>query len=103
MSRPGGNVTGVVFVSGTIGAKRLELLRQLVPKATSIAMVLNPNTPETEAERNDVQGAAQAMGRQVNFFDVRNAGDIESAFTTLTSRRTEAVLIGTGPFTYNYR
>jgi putative tryptophan/tyrosine transport system substrate-binding protein len=103
MSRPGGNVTGVVFISGTIGAKRLELLRQLVPKANAIAMILNPNTPETEAERNDVKAAAQAMGRQVNFFDVRSADEIETAFATLTSRRTDAALMGTGPFMFNHR
>jgi putative ABC transport system substrate-binding protein len=103
MSRPGGNVTGVVFISGTLGAKRLELLRQFVPKANSIAMVVFPNTPETEAERNDVQAAAQAMGRQVSFLDVRSADDIETAFATLTSRRTDAVLVGTGPFMFNNR
>ena len=46
LNRPGGNVTGVVFFSSTLGAKRLELLRQLVPKATTIAVLVNPNTPE---------------------------------------------------------
>jgi putative ABC transport system substrate-binding protein len=51
MSRPGGNITGVVFITGTLGAKRLELLRDFVPKATKIAMLVYPGTPETEAER----------------------------------------------------
>ena len=103
LSRLGGNVTGVVFIAGTLGAKRLGLLRQFVPKATTIAMLVNPSTPETEAERKDVQVAAQAIGRQVNFLDVRNAGDIEKAFATLASRGTDALLIGTGPFTFNNR
>jgi ABC-type uncharacterized transport system substrate-binding protein len=60
--RPGGNVSGVSFFSAVLGAKRLELLRQMVPSATIIGMLVNPNTPETEAERKDVQAAAQAIG-----------------------------------------
>jgi len=55
LNRPGGNVTGVSFLAGALGTKRLELLRQLVPKAATIAMLVNPNTAETEAERADVQ------------------------------------------------
>jgi putative ABC transport system substrate-binding protein len=64
LNKPGGNVTGVVFFASTLGAKRLELLRQLVPKATTIAMLVKPNTPETEAERRDVLTAAKAAGTQ---------------------------------------
>ena len=56
LNRPGGNVTGVHFFAGVLGAKRLELLRQLAPKATTIAMLVHPNTPNTEAERSDVRG-----------------------------------------------
>ena len=56
LNRPGGNVTGVSFLSGVLGTKRLELLRQFVPKATSIAVLVNPNSPETEAERKEVIG-----------------------------------------------
>ena len=62
LNRPGGNVTGVVFLQGDLGGKRLELLRELMPKATTIAMLMNPNTTETEAERRDLQLAAQAIG-----------------------------------------
>src|SRR5450631_3162176 len=51
LNRPGGNVTGVVFFTGVLGAQRLELLRQLVPKATTIAVLVNPNSPSNEAER----------------------------------------------------
>ena len=103
MSRPGGNVTGAVFVTGILGAKRLELLRQLVPKAVKIAMLTYPGTPETEAERTDVQAAAQRIGRQIYFFEVRNASDIETAFGTLVSRQTDALMIATGPFMANNR
>jgi putative ABC transport system substrate-binding protein len=60
LNRPGANVTGVSFFGGVLGAKRLELLRQLVPRATTIGVLMNPNRPDTEAERRDVQAAALA-------------------------------------------
>ena len=86
LNRPGGNVTGVIFFGGVLGAKRLELLRQLVPKATTIAMLVNPNTPDTEAERRDVQAAAQAIGQQLIILDVSSERDIETAFATFVQR-----------------
>ncbi len=101
LNRPGGNVTGVVFIAGTLGAKRLELLRQFIPTATTIAMLIYPNSSETEAERRDVQAAAQAMGQTVTFLDIGSVSDIEAAFATLTSRSTRALLVGTGPFLFN--
>jgi ABC-type uncharacterized transport system substrate-binding protein len=70
-NRPGGNVTGVVFISATLGGKRLELLRQLVPKAGTIAMLVNPGTSENDAERAEVQAAAQAVGQQIRIVEIR--------------------------------
>src|SRR4029077_9265505 len=64
-NRPGANFTGVTFISSDLGTKRLELLRQLVPKTTTIAMLGGPDVPETVAERADVQKAAQAFGLQL--------------------------------------
>ena len=87
LNRPGGNVTGVVFITGVLGAKRLELLRQLVPKATTIAMLVNPNTPETEAERRDVQAAAQAIGQQLVILDVSSDRDIETSLCNVRPTR----------------
>jgi len=69
LNHPGGNVTGVVFFASNVAAKRLELLRQLVPKAMTIAVLVKPNTPETEAERRDVLAAAQATGQKLLLFD----------------------------------
>jgi putative ABC transport system substrate-binding protein len=103
LNRPGGNVTGVVFFSSTLGAKRLELLRQLVPKATTIAVLVNPNTPEMEAERRDVQAAAQAVEQQLIWHDASNERDIETAFTTFVRRGAGAVLAGSGPFINSHR
>jgi putative ABC transport system substrate-binding protein len=98
LNRPGGNVTGVNFFAGVLGPKRLELLLQLVPKATTIAVLVNPNTTETEAERRDVQAAAQAIGRQLIIFDVSSDRDIELAFATFAQRGAGALLTGSGGF-----
>jgi putative ABC transport system substrate-binding protein len=98
LNRPGGNVTGVVFFFGVLGAKRLELLRQLAPRATTIAMLVNPNSPNTEAERKDVQAAAQAIGQQLLILDVSSDREIETAFATFVQRGAGALLTGSGAF-----
>jgi putative tryptophan/tyrosine transport system substrate-binding protein len=103
LNRPGGNVTGVVFFGSVLGAKRLELLRQLVPTATTIAMLAYPNSPDTEAERKDVQAAAQAIGQQLIVFDVGTLNDIEMAFETSVQRGAGALLVGGGPFFNSHR
>lgn len=100
LNRPGGNVTGVVFISGTLGGKRLELLRQFVPKAGTIAMLVYPGIAETDAERAEVQAAAQAVGLQIRIVEIRNAAEIEKAVATAAAG-TGALLIGTGPFMFN--
>jgi putative tryptophan/tyrosine transport system substrate-binding protein len=102
-NRPGGNVTGVHFFAGVLGSKRLELLRQLVPKTTSIAVIVNPNTTETEAERSDVQAAAQAIGQQLIVLDVSSDRDIEAVFATLVQRGAGALFVGAGPFLVSRR
>ena len=98
LNRPGGNVTGVSYFAAVLGAKRLDLLRQVVPRAPIIAMLVNPNTSLTEAERSDVQAAAQAIGQQLVIFDVSRERDIETAFATFVQHRAGALLIGTGGF-----
>jgi putative tryptophan/tyrosine transport system substrate-binding protein len=103
LNRPGGNVTGVVFFSGVLGAKRLELLRQLVPKATIIGLLVNPKSPDTEAERSDVQAAALAIGQQLIILDATNDRDIEPAFATFVQRGAGALLVGAGPFMNSHR
>jgi putative ABC transport system substrate-binding protein len=103
LNRPGSNVTGVNFFNGELGAKRLDLLRQLVPKATTIAMLVEPNHPSTEAERGDVQAAALAIGQQLIILDVRSVRDIETAFATFVQRGAGALFVGTGPFLFSHR
>ena len=103
LNRPGGNVTGVSFLSGLLGAKRLELLRQLVPKATTIGVLVNPNLPDTEPERRDVQAAALALGLLLIILDVSSDRDIEMAFATVVQRGASALLVGTGAFLFSNR
>ena len=103
LNRPGGNVTGVSFLGGVLGTKRLELLRQLVPKATTIAVLVNPGTPTTEAERKDVQAAAQTIGQQLIIIDVSSDRDLETAFATFVQRGAGALLVGSGPFLISHR
>ena len=104
LNRPGGNVTGVIFFAA-LGAKRLELLRQLVPRATTIAMLMNPNTPDTdtEAERREVEAAARAIGQQLIVLDISTNRDLEAAFVTIVQRGAGALLVGTGPFFNSHR
>ncbi len=103
LNRPGGNVTGVSFLANELGAKRLDLLRQLVPRAATIAMLVSPDTPDTEAERRDVQAAARAIGQQLIILDVNSDRDIETAFATLVQRGAGALLDGTGAFMNSHR
>jgi putative ABC transport system substrate-binding protein len=103
LNRPDGNVTGVSFFGSELGAKRLELLRQLVPQATTIAMLVNPSSPTIEAERRTVQAAAQAIGLKLIILDVDSDHDIEAAFATFVQREAGALLVGSGAFTNSHR
>jgi putative ABC transport system substrate-binding protein len=103
LNRPGGNVTGVSFISGALGAKRLEILRQLTPNATTLAMLVQLDADESVLEQRQVQAAARATGQQLIVFDVNSAADIESALATMAARGVGALYVGTGPFTTSHR
>ena len=103
LNRPGGNVTGVVFFGAVLGAKRLELLRQLVPMATTIAVLVGLDSPETAAERRDLQAAAQAVGQQLVVFDAASERDIETAFAMFVQRGARAVITVGGAFIFSNR
>jgi putative ABC transport system substrate-binding protein len=98
LNRPEGNVTGLVFFFALLGSKRLELMRQLVPKATAIGMIANVGSPNTDAERKDVQVAARAIGQELVILDVGSGRDIEAAFEGLIGYHAGALLIGAGAF-----
>jgi putative tryptophan/tyrosine transport system substrate-binding protein len=97
INRPSGNVTGVSFVSGLLGTKRLEMLRQLVPTAGTIAMLVETDTLEARIERRDVELAAQALGQPLIIAPFTTAGEFDRAFASLVERGAKALLVGTGP------
>jgi putative ABC transport system substrate-binding protein len=101
-NRPGVNFTGVVFITSELGTKRLELLRQLVPKATTVGMLVMPSGRETEVERVDVAKAAQALGFQLVVANATSRPEIETAFAAFAQQRADAALIGTGAQTNSH-
>jgi putative ABC transport system substrate-binding protein len=103
LNRPGANITGVTFLVAGLGAKRLDLLRQLMPKATLIAMLVNPGNQDTEAERRDVQAAAQKLGQQLIILDASSDRDIETSFATFAQRGAGALIVGEGAFWFSNR
>jgi putative ABC transport system substrate-binding protein len=103
LNRPGGNVTGIYFLGGGVGTKRLALLRQFVPKATLIVVLVNPNTTQTRVERSEISEAAKSVGQQLTVLDVSSAGDLERAFATAVERKAGAILIGSGAFMNSHR
>jgi putative ABC transport system substrate-binding protein len=98
LNRPGGNVTGIVFLSSQLGAKRIELLRQLVPAATTIGVLAFPISPEDKTERSQIEAAAKTAGQQILIVDAARDSEIDSAFATFAEKRVGAVLVGSGPF-----
>jgi ABC-type uncharacterized transport system substrate-binding protein len=99
LSRPGGNTTGVSFLSSASATKRLELLRQLAPKSGAIAMLVYPvNTSDTERELRDVQAAAQASGQELMVVEAGSERNIEMAFVTFAQRGAVALFIGSHAF-----
>jgi ABC-type uncharacterized transport system substrate-binding protein len=98
LSRPGGNMTGVSFLGRELVTKRLELLRQLLPKAAAIAVLVDPNFPEAERERRVVQAAAHASGQELIVVEAGSDRDIETAFATFAQRGAGALFIGSSAF-----
>jgi putative ABC transport system substrate-binding protein len=96
-NKPGGNVTGVSLISGALGPKRIELLRELVPATNLIAMLVNPTNP-AEANQRDEQAAASAIGQRILVLTASAERDIEAAFATLVSQHAGAIIINADSF-----
>jgi len=97
LNRPGGNVTGASSMSGELGAKRLGLLQELVPRAARFAVLVNPNNPLVEAFVTDLRAAGAATGRQTEVLTASTSRDIETAFAMLVEKRADALLVGPDP------
>jgi putative tryptophan/tyrosine transport system substrate-binding protein len=103
LNRPGGNVTGATFLSVELGAKRLELLRDLVPKIASIGLLVNPNNPNAVVQTKEMQAATIALGLQLNVLRAASQSDFDNAFATLVRHRTDALVVSADPFFLSHR
>ena len=103
INRPGGNVTGVSWFDAELGPKRLGLLHELVPNVTIVALLINPNNPESVRQPAELQEAVRAIGLQLVVLTATNAGDIEAAFMAMVQNRVGALLVGSDPFFVNLR
>ena len=102
--RPGGNITGVSWFSSALAAKRLELLIQLVPDASIVALLLNPNSPEEAAPQlRDFEQAVRQLGRQFHILNASNEAEIDAAFRMLVERRVSALVVTADPFLLSRR
>jgi putative tryptophan/tyrosine transport system substrate-binding protein len=97
-NRPGGNITGVTLFTSLLVAKRLELLHELVPTATKIAILVNPNNSNTEPDTKAAQTAARSLGQQLVVVSANSESDIDAAFATLVQQRANALLVNTDAF-----
>jgi putative ABC transport system substrate-binding protein len=103
LDRPGGNITGVTFFTSPLMAKRLELLRELVPKAETVAVLVNPDSPASQLEGTNAQTAAQAIGVQAQLLSASNEDHIDDAFTTIIKNQISALLVSADPLFFNTR
>jgi ABC-type uncharacterized transport system substrate-binding protein len=99
LARPGGNLTGINFLGGEVVAKRLELLRELVPAATRVAVLVNPTGgPSVETTMRDVEAAARAMGLQIQVLNASTSREIAAAFVTFGRERPDAIFVSGDAF-----
>jgi putative ABC transport system substrate-binding protein len=98
MNRPGANVTGMTLLTASLEAKRLGLLKELVPKARLVAALINPTYPPAENQRRDIQEAASGVGLRSTVVTAATEGDFQTAFATLVEQRTDALIVCADPF-----
>ena len=99
LARPGGNVTGINFLTGELAAKRLEILRELVPGVTRVAVLVNPaSAANAESTLRDVEAAARAIGLQIQVFNASTSREIDAAFAKFMRERPDALFVSADPF-----
>jgi len=98
LNRPGGNATGVTYFFSELGPKRLELLRELVPGATVIAVLINPTNPVTESDTKNLQAVSGSIGQPVRFLSASSESDLDTAFAALVEPRANALLVNNDAF-----
>ncbi|MBA2398525.1 MAG: ABC transporter substrate-binding protein, partial [Bradyrhizobium sp.] len=103
LNRPGGNVTGVNLIFGALGAKRLELLHEIVPNARALGLLLNPNYPSAADEVASVQAGARDIGIAIVLLEAPHERDFEPAFSTLVQQKIAGLLVADDPFLQSRR
>jgi ABC-type uncharacterized transport system substrate-binding protein len=98
LNRPGGNVTGVSFFTADLVSKQAGLLHELIPAATHVGLLVNPNYPATDAMTRDTTAAASAIGFQIDVMQASDSREIEAAFGALVRNRADALLVGSDTF-----
>src|SRR5215813_12406350 len=96
-NRPGGNVTGANLITDALAAKRLALLREMVPRAGVIALFVNPDNPNSEPDTKEVEAAARATGQRIYVVTANAERTFEMAFTTMLQQRPDALLVNPDP------
>jgi putative tryptophan/tyrosine transport system substrate-binding protein len=100
LNRPEGNLTGITFIGASLGGKRLELARELIPNVGVVALMTNPNSPDALEELRDVQNAAKAVGQELLVVPVTSDRDFEAAFASIIQRGARVLLISSDPFLF---
>jgi putative ABC transport system substrate-binding protein len=103
LARPGGNVTGFSIVAPELSGKRLELLKEIVPNASSVAVLLNTRNPQSQIELKEMQGAAQAMGLQLYPAEISTEDGLEDAFAAMNKAAVQALVVLTDPILFSQR
>jgi putative ABC transport system substrate-binding protein len=103
MNRPGGHVTGILFNQNVLGAKRVELLREIAPQVSRIALLMNPTNPNVKVEEADAEAGAKKLGVETITVNARNASELETAFEQLLSAKAQAFITGTDPILLDRR
>jgi putative tryptophan/tyrosine transport system substrate-binding protein len=103
LNRPGGHVTGILFNQNVLGAKRVELLREIAPNVSRVALLMNPTNPNVKVEQTDAEAGAQKLGLETVTLNARNAREIDAAFEELLNVKADAFITATDPILLDRR
>jgi putative ABC transport system substrate-binding protein len=103
LNRPGGHVTGILFNQNVLGAKRVELLREIAPNVSRVALLMNPTNPNVDIERTDAEAGARKLGLETVTLNARNAREIDTSFEQLLAAKADGIITATDPITLDRR
>jgi putative ABC transport system substrate-binding protein len=103
LNRPGANVTGILFNQNVLGGKRVELLREIAPKVSRVALLMNPTNPNVKVEETDAEAGARKLGLETITLNARNGREIDTAFEQLLDAKADGIITATDPITLDRR